>query len=85
MVKVTCDMCGCNIDYDAKDTDSIECEHGIITFDERHENMEFHICTDCSNKIFNFITSYKLRMNNELNDKLFDLLNNQNKEVLEND
>ena len=57
MIKVFCDMCGKEIDYE-KDGINLDFNHyGVVTF--KHDLAKDHsieLCTDCANKVCDFIT-----------------------------
>lgn len=64
MIKVFCDKCGKEIDYESNGLNLNFNSYGIIKF-KKYEDTEFQLCKDCANEIYDFIKD-KGVMKNEI-------------------
>lgn len=67
MIKVTCDMCGCEIDYELNGVNIDFNHYGVVKFKPTDEtrNKEFQLCTLCAKKVFDFVNKDEKQIKNE--------------------
>lgn len=69
MIKVICDMCGCDIDYE-KNGVNIDFNHyGVVKFRNNEGRKELQLCTKCADEIYELITGVKIDRNKDVDCK----------------
>lgn len=57
MVKVLCDMCGCEIDYEVDGVNLDFNHYGVVNF-KKPFSAEKQLCLSCAARVCNFVESY---------------------------
>lgn len=59
MIRVNCDMCGCDIDYEVNGVNVDFNHYGVVKFKSHENDMEFQLCDKCADKIYEYIKGKK--------------------------